>query len=169
MAQRTENVKPVQGLKDDDIVTIYRNLAAARSDTQAKAGECGAILKQFESLGGNRKALSLYYTLEKMGEEKRDDFLRSLLNILRVFGVSVGPDMVDLMEAAPAEEPAKPAKAPRAEKSVKARTARIKDKAIAREADKAAKDLAKPAPSYPRLITSDEEARRLERATGMAH
>lgn len=144
MAQRTENVKPVQGLKDDDIVTIYRNLAAARSNSQTAAGECGAILKQFETLGGNRKALSLFYSLDKMGEEKRDDFLRSLLNILRVMGVSVAPDMVDLMEAAPAEEPAKPAKAPRAEKSVKARTARIKDKAIAREADKAANDLAKP-------------------------
>jgi hypothetical protein len=144
MAQRTENVKPVQGLKDDDIVTIYRNLAAARSDTQAKAGECGAILKQFESLGGNRKALSLYYSLEKMGEEKRDDFLRSLLNILRVMGVSVAPDMVDLMESAPAEEPAKPAKAPRASKAVQSRVSRIKAKAVAKEADKAANDLAKP-------------------------
>jgi len=169
MAQRTEKVQPVEGLKDDDIVLIYRNLARARSNTQESAGECGAILKQFERQGGNKKALTLYYSLDKMGEEKAQDFLRSLMRILRVFGVSVGPDMVDLMETANTDEPTTPVKAPRANKSVESRVSRIKEKAVAKEAEQAAKDLAKPAPTYPALVTSDEEARRLERATGMPH
>lgn len=146
MAQRTEKVAPVQQMTDDDHITVFKNLETARSESQKSAGECGAILKQYEKLGGNKKALTTFYGLRKSGDEKATDFMRSLQNLFRIFGMETGPDMVDMMEAAPVEEKPK-TKAP-AKKSVQSRVAKIKERVIAKEADKAANDLAKPAPGY---------------------
>jgi hypothetical protein len=141
MAARTTDDMP-EKLKPEEHKGFLNELEKARSNAQAAAQECGAILKNYEKNGGHKAVLGLVSKLRKMGDEKAHDYLRSLKHLVDLFNLMPEPDLVDEMEAQAKQPPPPSRKAPPRAASKKATVTDIK---VVREANQAARDIAAPA------------------------
>jgi hypothetical protein len=181
MGARSSDDQVVDNLKPDEHRGFIKKIEAGRSICQKEAQDVGALYKNYEKLGGNRAAMQLLIRFKKMGADRAGDIYRSLSMLMALEGLLPEADLVDAMEA---EAPAKPAakattKAAAKKKSTEKRVSTLKARVADKEADRAAADLAKPdtgsnviSPGfggYKPLVSSDEEARKLERATGLPH
>lgn len=152
MAERTTDSVP-STLSDEEHMHFLRIFEEARSNSQTSAQNCGAILKNYDNVGGHRKVLALIVTLRKMGDEKAEAFLRSLFHWIDILGMRPEPDLVDVMQAEAKKPPPASRKAPRegkppVQKGRAVRLASLTEKRLAKEAEIAAKQLAAPATGH---------------------
>lgn len=112
----SENIKRDEAGPDfqQSIGLIRGKIRANESDISSSAQDNSTLYKRIEKMGVHRGAAKDFAKIDKMGSEKRTDYLRSLLGLLGFAGYN---DFNDLVDRAQRPGKARPPKADKGEKT----------------------------------------------------
>ncbi|SFM91357.1 hypothetical protein [Methylobacterium pseudosasicola] len=96
MAEKLKNPKAKAGIHPEVLKSLISKCDSMKADMDESRGELGAAVKDAEEVHGiNRKAFKLVLSLKRMEQDKRDEFLKSLIDYVEKLDLGPQADLFD--------------------------------------------------------------------------